>query len=232
MKNKFFLRDDYTTPEKRDRIHSSKINAGVDGFESVLDLYGYDPEHFGDLNKNEFFTRMGNELEDEYDDFVHDLWEEVGNKGDTFNLKILSLPPERDYSQVAESARDYEERRIDEVYGDISNVLSLRTVEDEDDYIDLGFRTAERITEITPDEEMPIIIRDAGGGIEETYEEGYTVEAPTQSVIEARIYPSGKFVAISNSGVKNGVQRDIGRFIVEQADQLEEASEEGEEADP
>jgi hypothetical protein len=223
MKNKYFLRESYTTVEKKDRISSSKINPGVEEFRSVLQEFGFEPEDFSNHNKSNFFNRLGQELDDEnYDEFVSRLFEEVGKNGDKFNLQMIELPPERNYDSVAESAVSHEGSRLDETIDGISNVIMLNRCDTDAQYPSLVFRTPEEIEEVEADEELPIIIRDSDGNIEAEYSEGYRVEAPKENYIEARVYPSANIIVVSNSGITTGIQKDIARFVIAQGESIEE----------
>jgi len=227
MKNRYFLRETYTTPEKRDRINSSKINVGVDGFDSTLREFGFEPSEFRGLGKSDFFERMESELESEqYDEFVDMLFEEEGQKGDKFNLQVIELPAERDYRNVAGSANVHQGSRLDDVFDGVSNVLTLHECDTDSDFPSFSFRTPEKLEEVEADEELPIIIRNSDGEIEAEYSEGYQVEAPKRDTIEARVYPSSKLIAISNSGIMTGVQKDIARFVADQAEPIEESQQE------
>ena len=220
--NTFYLRDGYSVEEMIDRIPAAKINHSVEGFEQALQEFGLDSSSYGTMSKSVFFERISKELDEEYENLVHLLFDNCGQDGDKFNLQPFSLPPEADYSNIHSSAQEIQGERIDESVDDAKNVLILTDVESRDDSaaVDLGFRTAEKIEEVQPDEDIPVIIRRADTGeIEAEYEEGYIVEAPTRRKIEARIYMNERIIAISKGGgIVDSQHTDILRFVNSLAD--------------
>ena len=225
--NTFYLRDGYSTEEMIERIPAAKINYGVEGYEEAISEFGLSPSDFRNMNKSTFFERMREEMDEEFGEFVEVLFENCGQKGDKFNLQLYSLPSQADYSEVREEAETIVGSRIDEYFEGAQNVIMLDEVRFRDQLavLDLGFRTAEEIEDVQPDEDIPIIIRRSDTDeIEAEYGEGYIVEAPTRQYIEARLYLGKSLLAVSRGGgISESQQKDIVRFINELSEPIEES---------
>jgi hypothetical protein len=211
MSNTFFLRDGYTPDEMRDRVHSSRINTGNSDFVSVLWRFDLEPDEFRNVNKEDFFLRIQSELGDEFDDFVEALFEQCGQEGDTFNLQLFSLPEEASYDSLYDRIETIDGSRLDEIVDVVDEEILVDTIEYSENWIDFGLKTAQKVKDIEPDEDLKVTIeRIDTGEVEAEYGPEYIVKAPTQDLIEARVYPADQLVAVSNgSGIKDGVQNQI-----------------------
>lgn len=216
--NTFFLRETYTHEEMINRIHSSEISVGNSDFDSVIDRYdSLDLDSFRGISKSDFFRRVSTELEEDFEDFVEQLYEECGQPGDTFNLQLFELPEERDYTAIYSLADNLDGSRLDDLTESVDENLLINKSSVGDDYVDLSFKTAEKVQDIEPDEDLKVVIERADSGeVEAKYGPEYLVRAPSQDVIEARIYPGDKIVAVSNgSGINDGTQNAIVNGIIE-----------------
>ena len=227
--NQFFLRDSYTAEEMLDRIPAAKINSGVEGFERVVTDYGLEPSELGNLNKSDFIPRISAELED-YDSFVADLFDVIGQTGDKFNLQIFDLPPNRDYSQIPEIVESLVGSRFDTRFDFVDNGLLFRDFEVREELgpsnqsaIDMMFQSSEEVEDIQPDEDLPITVRRADTDeVVKEYGVEYYVEAPSRQFIEARTYFNSKYCVVSNgSGIKQGTQNDVVSSIIEIGEPIE-----------
>lgn len=211
MSNTFFLRDGYALDEMKDRIHSSRINTSSSDFVTVLSHFDLDCDEFHNMNKEDFFLRVQSELGDNFDEFVQELFEKCGQEGDTFNLQLFSLPEDTSYNALYNNIDTIDGSRLDEIVDVVGKEILVDAVKQSEDYIDFGLKTAEKVKDIEPDEDLKVTIeRVDTGEVEAEYGPDYIVRAPTQDLIEARVYPEDKVVAVSNSsGIKDGVQNEI-----------------------
>lgn len=215
--NTFFLRDDYTTNEKIDRIPSSKISPGVDIIDQVLsELEG---NFSGQLRKRDFFYRIEEEFEPErYNEIVDEIFSEWGKKGDSFNLQLFAIPDSVSYEQVAKACEQLQGENLQDVFEVVSNEISLdRCIKDpSENTIAFSFIISEKIDDIEPTDEMPIRVKKQSGSEEYEYGPDWEVIAPSREFIESKLYSKNGILAVTNSGgVRDGVQSDIAKSITQ-----------------
>lgn len=222
--DQFFLREKYSTEEKVDRIPSSQINPGNKGFAKALDRNGLDENKFSGYNKSDFFERISVELDTEArNNLIDDLFEKCGQEGDKFNIQMYELAPNASYTEVIDKAQIQEESQLDDyafldhaLYLQKADVNSIQHRGSNERYkvLDFAFKTREEVEDIEPTDELPVRILFKDGEVEATYGDGYHIEAPSRTRIEARLYIENKSVAVSNgSGIKSGPQTDIVQLI-------------------
>lgn len=220
--NVFLFRDEYSTSEKVDRIPASVFSVDTPEVRAFLGEIGEPPQEVRSLSKSDYLSRARSEVEwERYEIHIEELFEEYGKKGDTFNMQLFTLPGELSYEQLVERSESYEGNRLESVYSQMlaEPVALTNTAKNEERHtVDLCFRTAVTQQEIEPDEDIPIqVIRQGTEEVEGEFGEGFVVRAPLRHQIESRVFVDEGLAAISNSGVRSGLQTNLATIITEMA---------------
>jgi hypothetical protein len=214
--NKFFLRDEYTVDEKEERIRAEKFSIDSPPVLNVLDEANISAEEAKGFGKTDYLNKLSSRLsDDEYNEFIDEMFEEYGRKGDKFNQQLYFLPSDLEIEDLYEKLDQFTGGALHKPFDSIlSHRLFLREIQMNDEKVDLRFNTAFDMQEFESNEETPIkILNEEGEEINEL-EEKQRVRVPNRQRIEARIYENEKVLSLSNSDVKDGIQTEIFNVVI------------------
>lgn len=209
--NKFFLRDGYTIEEKEQRILAKHFSIDNGIVTETIDDTSISIDDFREMNRDAKLGNLRNELSNqEYREFINDMFESYGKKGDKFNQQLYNLPPLSDVSNLDKKLEYFEGKSLTPTFNDIfTQPVYLNRIEIEDDHTTLRFNTASRTEEYESDKEIPILVLNEDGEIVSEIPEDQMVSIPTRTRVEVRIYKSLKYMSISNSDVPSSLQNEI-----------------------
>lgn len=225
--NVFLFREAYSIGEKTERIPASVFSVDTAEVRKILGEIGEPPQEVRSLSKSDYLSRIRSEVEwEEYEAHIDELFEQYGKKGDTFNMQLFTITGDLSYEQLVERAETYEGGRLESVYSEIlTEPLALTNTAKNENHniVDLCFKTSITQEEIEPDEDIPIqVVRQGTDEVEREYGEEYMVRAPLRNQIESRVFVDAGMAAISNSGVRSGLQTNIASVISDMARFTEE----------
>ncbi|WP_147301735.1 MULTISPECIES: hypothetical protein [unclassified Haloferax] len=203
--NKFLFRDGYTQTEMEKRTSKDHFTWGEPILRKYAESGGLDQSDFQKLGKHNTIGLLKRTLSKEsYGDFLEEIFEKHGKKGDQFNIQLYKLS---DYVDV-----DVLDEVLAEKNGDqLNNIEGFKTeepvwfedhkLENDGETIDILFKVrgqdqeihADRLEFVDADTERvsKVIPRDEL--------EGNFIRASVDYTLEVRVFPSGDLLAISNS---------------------------------
>lgn len=220
--NKFFFRGDegdYSTSEMRKRIPSFKISPETPEVIKMLEELNEVPSQSSSLSKNSHLDLVQEECSYErYEEYISELFEEYGIRGDRFNLQLYELKGgEISYQELVDKAEELLGTDVSDEFSDIRDIpLALREVNPDKErrVVDFSFQTIESEEWLNPTEDLPIVVYQGGKKVQEYRGEDYEIKAPATYRIEARVYADSDLVAVSNfSSISDGDQSDIVEII-------------------
>ncbi|WP_158855073.1 hypothetical protein [Halorhabdus sp. CUG00001] len=230
MSNKFFFRDEYTQNEKIDRIPASSFSTRSDVVSEFIDENIESEFQIDELTQEETINRIRIETSnEEFDEFIDDLFEEEGKRGDPFNIRLFEIPNKIDEDTLEDNCRNLEDIEFTEDIDGTLTTLQLNNINphlgSEMNFVDLEFKTPIREEEYSPSQETPVeIINSSGEQVAYSANPEHTVRVMSNETIEARIYIDLNSVVISNSGVDKKHQEAITLIVDRLGQQTIEAS--------
>lgn len=213
--NKFFLRDKYTLDEKIDRVTADKFTTDNELVFNTIDGTSVSPGEVSQNGKQWLLNNLREELSwSEYEDFIDEMFQIYGKKGDVFNQQLVHFPQNLETEGLYEKLERFEDGPLTKPFDFIlTQPLFINQLRKKDGKIDVSFYTAAKFEEYESSENIPIQIQnDEGEKIEELSPE-QSVRIPMRRRVELRIYLNHKMMSISNSEIPDRLQKEIYNMI-------------------
>lgn len=216
--DRFLFRDTYAIPEKIDRIPTSRISKETPEIQRRLGELSLSESEIRRIGKNDFFEEAEDHLsETAFQEFVSDLFDQYGVKGDKFNMQLYLLKESISKDNLLDLAEQYENERLDRDFDSLNDPIVLTEYRENEDSVDIQFRTTARLENIEADDNIPIqIIEIETGETIQNYGSEYRVKAPARYRVEVRAYPDKELLAVSNyARIGEGLQTSIADTVTE-----------------
>jgi len=212
VENTFFFRDKegYDQEDRIERIKRQYVTPDEPLIEECLERNAIDKEDLDNPGKNELLRILGRKLDNsEFDDLINSLFDEHGEEGDTFNIKVFELDSKIEKSTLAEKASEFKENGLSKTEeNSFSYVIRIEDFADREGQgvVDIEFKIRGKRENVSPEEIVWV-----EEGEERSLDEIIDQQARRKAdySVEARVYPDAGMMAITNSGIDKTLQGEI-----------------------
>lgn len=215
MSNLYFFRDKegYERKDMFDRVKQDDFTLQNSIISDYVKEYDLDTDDLDNPGKNKLQSFLEDELgTDVYLDLLEELFDEYGENGDTFNIKIYEIGSYVDESAlVSEAERLQKEDLMNIEEGDdFSYLLQIENVEDRDEgVVDISFHISGKPDSI-PSSEVSWTEEGERKSIDDVTEDTPESLIRDQNyIVEVRIYSDAGLMAVSNSKIDKALQEEI-----------------------
>jgi hypothetical protein len=243
MSSLFFFRQDkgYTEEEMLKRIKRHNFNVENPVISSYANEAGISDEEIGDAGKWDTVTLFRSELEENrFKEFVEELFEDHGESGDTFNVKVWDVTDSQldsdsliqkgenltgEFLPDTDDSRSYDKtiylRKAESRDEGVVDFRFEKAGKQEDMTDEIGFETSNgeilSFSELIHSYEN-VIDSSSVDELDVNPEDVERAVREDKQTVEARIFPTEGLAVMSNSGVTKGLHKEILNIIREWGD--------------
>jgi len=213
-RNRYIFQDQLSVDQMASRIPAASYRTEDDEtIQDMLEEAGRDFHFLVDNKPESFCETLRVDLGDEqYGEYIRELFEEYGEKGDSFNLQFYQIDGVN-YGDLKQNANEAHGALEETEENQFSLPTSLKDVraKDSEEVLDLRFEVVGHPENM--DVEDATKIRDKSGDyidVEDLGVEGMeAIVTENKLRVEVRVYAGDEIVTMSNSEMKSSVEDDV-----------------------
>jgi len=206
--DKLFFRDGYTREEKIDRINADFITDDSEVIRVISNL-GEDPSDY--TSKQSILDLFNSKLDNsQYDEIVNQLFDDHGEEGDRFNIKLFDTPSILDKQKIKKRLDAFIDKNLGECLDYVNYSLEIEKWDPNPQSVDVRFIASGSYTDASDN----LVVRTEDGEMQpiEEVTSGEVVEKE-DTVVECRLYHEQNTMAIYNSGINKSLKKQIVLFF-------------------
>jgi hypothetical protein len=214
MDSRFLFKQDYEEEEMRERIHSDYFDSDIPLVQNAAAEAGLTEDELG--SKSDIVTKLRSRLdEDRYKEFIQDLFNKYGKRGEKFNFQLYYVGDSIDIDKLVDNAEAYNGTYIEDT--SIPTVIKLEDVNSENENtIDFLF-LVEGSPEMDLADEFAVQMGEKEKELTEIEEidEQALLKKQNDYNVEARYYTDRGLIGISNSDGSDKIRDSLVNTIKE-----------------
>jgi hypothetical protein len=206
--DKLFFREGYTREEKIERIKANIFTNNSKVIREISDL-GEDPSDYS--SKQSILDLFDSKLDNSrYDEIIDNLFDNHGQKGDRFNIKLFEAPSVMKKDKIITRLIAFSDKNLGENLEYVNYSLEIENWKSTSQTIDVRFIASGSYTDTSDN----LVVRTDDGEMQpiEEVTSGEIVEKE-DTVVETRLYCKSNTMAIYNSGVNKSLKKQIALFF-------------------
>lgn len=217
MNSEFMFRENYSPEDKEQRINAEYLTWDVPIFRRGCEEAGLSQEDLG--NRREILSSLERALGGErYRQFLDDMFEEYGKRGQQFNFQLFSVSDNISLSDLQSHANDLREEWLNEELEGFPHEVKLVNQKYSNDgqsydllFLGKGYPDSDSAAEfqLSQDGEQHDLSE-----VEGIAEDAHLVK-PSEYYCQVRIYQEGGIIAISRSDTSKNLRESINKVVTD-----------------